>query len=123
LRQAHQRSQAAAIDELHLVELQHDVAVLDERVSYKSVQGKDFIPGHDPSVTLNDQNIADRAALQAQLHHTSSYVKLRPSTASSEVARVARTFLFDLLLDLENRTIVPHLAGSRYCETIFHRDG
>jgi len=40
------------------------------------VQSKDFIPGHDPSVTLNDQDIADRAALQAQLHYASLYLKL-----------------------------------------------
>jgi hypothetical protein len=56
--------------------LQHDVAVLDEGVSHVRVQRKDFIPGHNPSVALNDQDIADRAALQAQLHHASSYLKL-----------------------------------------------
>jgi len=29
------------------------------------VQRKDFISRHDASVALNDQNLADRAALQA----------------------------------------------------------
>jgi hypothetical protein len=29
----------------------------------------------------------------------------------------------NFLFDLENGTIVPHLACSRHCKTIFHREG
>jgi hypothetical protein len=35
------------------------------------VQRKDFLPGNDPSGALNNQNIADRAAVHTQLHHAS----------------------------------------------------
>jgi hypothetical protein len=38
-----------------------------------SVQRKNFLPGNDPSLALNDQDIADRAALHTQLHHASLY--------------------------------------------------
>ena len=73
MHQADQRAQSAAIDELNLVELQHHVAVLVDRVSHLRVQSIDFIARHNASVTLNDQDLADRAAFQAQLHHASSY--------------------------------------------------
>jgi hypothetical protein len=48
--------------------LQHDVAVLLDGVSNVGVQRKYLIAGYDPSVALNNEDIADRAALHAQLH-------------------------------------------------------
>jgi hypothetical protein len=64
LHQTHQCSQTAAVDELYLVELQHDIAVLVDGVSDVGVQGEDFIAGHDSSVALNNQDLANRAALK-----------------------------------------------------------
>src|SRR5579872_76445 len=69
LHQAHHRSQSTAVDKLHLLELQNDVAVLDEGVSNVRVQSKDFFPADDSSLALNDQDVANRAAVQMQLHH------------------------------------------------------
>src|SRR5580692_5336361 len=60
LHQPYQCSQSAAVDELYLVELQYDVAVFDERISNVRVQRKNFLPGNDPSLALNDQNIAGK---------------------------------------------------------------
>jgi hypothetical protein len=56
--------------------LQHHVAVLDEGISHLSVQRIDFISSHDPSLTLNQEDIADRPALQAQLHSASLDLKV-----------------------------------------------
>ena len=43
--QADQRSQPAAVDELHLVKLQHHVAMLVDGVTDLRMQGKNFISG------------------------------------------------------------------------------
>ena len=71
LHQADQGAESAAVDELDLIELQHDIAVLGEAVTDLRVQSINFISGHDASVTLHDHNVADRAAFQAQLHSAS----------------------------------------------------
>jgi hypothetical protein len=60
-----------------MVELQDDVAVLLDGISHVGVQRKDFVAGHDASVALNDQDIADGAALKAQLHLASSVISWR----------------------------------------------
>src|SRR5271165_6203023 len=65
LHEANQGAQAAAVDELYVVELQYDVAVLLDGVTDVGVQSKYFVARHDAAVALNDHDIADRAALQA----------------------------------------------------------
>jgi hypothetical protein len=72
LHQAHQGSQPTAVDELDLVELEHDIATLLDGVSDPRVQGKDFIAGHDPANALNDHDVADGTTLKMKLHHDSS---------------------------------------------------
>jgi len=68
LHQPDQRSQSAAIYEFDLVELKHHITVFLDGVPNSSVQREHFISRHDSSMTLHDQNVADRTALQAQLH-------------------------------------------------------
>jgi hypothetical protein len=68
LHQTHESPESTAVYEFHPVELQHDVAILGERVSNLGMQSEDLVAGYDSSVTLNDQDLAHGATLQTQPH-------------------------------------------------------
>ena len=68
LHQPYQRSQPARVDKFHVVQLENDISVLDDRIANRRVQREHLIAGHDSSMALHNQNIANRTALETKLH-------------------------------------------------------
>ena len=68
--QTHQKTQAAAVDEIDLAKIHDDVAGVDEQIEQMLSQRVRVWPLHDPSAARDHSDLTDVAALQRERHDT-----------------------------------------------------